>query len=98
MINKINEYDFLEAFKALRPDNFTTKGLKSLFEYLEDLEDDTGTTIELDVIALCCDYLEYESLEEFQNDYGKDYKTLEDIQETTTVIEVDDNRFIIQAF
>ena len=98
MISKINEYDFLEAFKALRPDNFTTKGLTSLFEYLESLEDDIGTSIELDVIALCCDYAEYESLEEFQEDYGTDYKTLGDIQETTTVIEVDDNRFIIQAF
>ena len=98
MINKINEYDFLEAFKALRPENFTTKGLTSLFKYLESLEDDTGISIELDVIALCCDYAEYESLAEFQEHYGTDYKTLEDIQETTTVIEVDDNRFIIQAF
>ena len=53
---------------AIRPDNFSYAGLKALFEHLESYEDDTGEEIELDVIALCCDYSEM-TLEEIINDY-----------------------------
>jgi hypothetical protein len=62
------------------------------------LEDDLGQPIELDVIALCCEYTEYDNLEEFQADYNEDYETIEDIQNATTVIMIDDDSFIIQQF
>ena len=99
MIRTINEYDFIDAFKKMgRIDNFSNSGLVALYEYLEMLEDDTGQTIELDVIALCCEYAEYDNLEEFQADYGEDYETIGDIESDTTVIMIDDDSFIIQQF
>ena len=99
MIRTINEYDFIDAFKKMgREDNFSYNGLVALYEYLEMLEDDLGQEIELDVIALCCEYTEYDNLEEFQADYGEDYETIEDIQNATTVIMIDDDSFIIQQF
>ena len=81
-----------------RTDNFSFKGLVALYEYLEMLGEDTGQPIELDVIALCCEYAEYDNLKEFQADYGEDYETIEDIQNATTVIMIDDDSFIIQQF
>lgn len=48
--------------------NFSYRGLDVLFEYLEDLEQDLGEQIELDVIALCCDYREL-TLSELWSDY-----------------------------
>jgi predicted ArsR family transcriptional regulator len=55
----VNRYDFKRAFAdAGRKDQFSYDGLKALFEYLEQLEQDTGEELELDVIALCCDYSE----------------------------------------
>ena len=57
----INEYTFEEAFRAIRPDNFSYQGLQALYEYLAELSDDIGEDIELDVIAICCDYREYDS-------------------------------------
>ena len=49
---------FESAFRDYnRLDNFPT-GLRALFEYLEEFEDSMGEEIELDVIALCCDYHE----------------------------------------
>ena len=44
--------------------NFTYEGKRALFDYLENLEEDTGTEIELDTIALCCEYSEYSNLKE----------------------------------
>lgn len=50
---------FRDTFRAYeRMDNFSYEGAKALFEYLEQYEEDTGEELELDVIALCCDYVE----------------------------------------
>ena len=98
MKQSINEYDFLKAFKECRPNNFSRAGLFALYDYLEELYADTGEEIELDVIALCCEYAEYDSLAEFREDYGEDYNTMQDIEYHTTVIMIDDESFIIQQF
>ena len=98
MFQHIDKYDFIRAFEQVRPDNFSRAGLSALYDYLEQYEEDTDEQIELDVIALCCDYAEYESLEEFQEDYSEDYESIEDIESETTVITVDDDGFIILQF
>jgi len=98
MFQHISEYDFIRAFEQVRPDNFSRAGLSALYEYFEQLEEDIGNPIELDVIAICCEYAEYESLEEFQEDYSEDYESIEDIESETTVITVDDDGFIILQF
>ena len=98
MIQTINEYQFSDAFHKLgRGEQFSYEGLKALYEYLEEYE--TGEQqIELDVISLCCEYAEYKSLKEFQEDYNQDYKSLGDIMDRTQVIMIDDTSFIIQQF
>ena len=99
MIRTINEYDFIDAFKKMgRENNFSYDGLIALYEELEMVENDIGKPIELDVIALCCEFTEYNNLDEFQADYGDEYETIEDIQNATTVIMIDDDSFIIQQF
>ena len=96
----INEYQFEQAFRdAGRGDNFSYAGLQALFEYLQSYEDDGGEEIELDVIALCCEFTEYEDIEEFQANYGEDYETIEDIEYHTLVIPIaGTDGFIIQDF
>jgi hypothetical protein len=99
MIQTITKSDFTSAFHKMgRGDNFTYGGLIALYDYLEDCEDSTGEQIELDVIAFCCEYSEYDSLAEFQQDYGEDYQSIEEIEHATQVIMIDDTSFIIQAF
>ena len=96
----ITESQFINAFKSwdTYKNQFSYEGLKALYNYLEELGDDIGEQIELDVIALCCEYSEYDSFKEFQEAYGVDYGSLEKVQEYTTVIKIDDNKFIIQQF
>ena len=99
MKTTINNYQFHRAFEQIRPNNFSYVGLNALFDYLEQYEKDCGEELELDVDALCCDFTEYENLEEYQNAYNaEDYETIEDIEYCTTVIRVGDDGFIIQNF
>jgi len=58
MKNTINLYDFRDAFMQIRPDNFSYQGLEILFEWLEEYEESTGEEIDLDVIAICCEWSE----------------------------------------
>jgi len=99
MKQSVNMYDFERAFKRFERDNFSYDGLKALFEYLEDYEEDTGEEVELDVIALCCDYMEYDSLKEYNDDYGTKYSEIDAIQNDTTLIKIDGlSSFIIQQY
>jgi len=100
MKKTINYYDFRTEFREFgREEQFTRQGLKSLFDYLEELSEDCGIEIELDVIALCCEFVEYDSLEDFHREYDKDdYPTLEVLRDHTQVIEIDNESFIISAF
>jgi len=99
MINTVNEYDFIQAFNNMgRGDQFSYEGLKALFAWIEEYEEGSDTQMELDVIALCCDFTEYDNLEAFQSEYGEEYETLEDIENNTILIPVNKEAFIIQAF
>jgi len=46
---------FRDAFKQVGRNDFSYEGLGSLYDYLEQYEDNTGEEIELDVLAICCD-------------------------------------------
>jgi len=82
-----------------RENQFSYKGKKALFEYLEQYEEETSEQLELDLIALCCEFSEFENLEEFQNAFSNEYKNLEDIENETTVIYIESSEsFIIQNF
>ncbi len=96
MKTTVSKSDFRDAFQQMnRGDNFTYDGLGALYDLLEG----TGTEQELDVIAYCCEFTEYENLEEFHADYDKDdYATIEDIENNTLVVRIDDESFIVQDF
>lgn len=99
MFIDVSEGMFIDEFHAMgRGHHFSIEGLRALFEYLEELEGDTGAPIELDVIALCCEFTEYASFEEFKSENGDDYESWECVRDITTVIDVDDNCKIIHGF
>ena len=97
MKQNVSKSTFMDSFK-IRKDNFSYEGLNTLYDYLIDLELDMDKETELDVIAICCDYSEYKDLKEFQANYGKEYKTIKDIENETQVIPVGKKGFIIQNF
>lgn len=71
MKQTVSASDFIDAFRAYdRQDQFSYDGLHALFEYLEGIESDTGTEMELDVVALCCDFTEHASAKEAAQEHG----------------------------
>lgn len=113
MKSAVNFYDFERAFRDHdRHDQLGGyAGLKALFEYLEQYEDDCGEEIELDVVALCCDYTQYDSAsdaakecitgwerEEGEDDDDFEERALEELRDHTQVIEYGNGKVIIQCF
>lgn len=59
MFTRVTLSDFRDAFRSNgRKDQFSYDGLRVIFDYMEELEDSIGESIELDVVAICCDYAE----------------------------------------
>ena len=96
MYKDINFNNFCDGFPDSYKDNFSYEGKKALFDYLEEYEDGTGEKMEFDPIALCCEYDEYADFEELQGNYN--VENMEDLENHTTVIKIDDNSFIIQKY
>jgi hypothetical protein len=70
MIKTISLFDFRQEFKQCnRSDNFSYEGLEVLFDYLESLEFDRDTPLELDVIEFCCEFSE-DTWENIANSYS----------------------------
>ena len=70
MKQTINLYQFRDAFQRMdRADAFSYEGLEILFRGLEEFEEDTNQEMELDVIELCCDYVEMH-INEIIESYG----------------------------
>ncbi len=99
LVKKVHFNDFLKEFKEYgRGDSFSYEGKKALFEYLNELGDDIGEPIELDIIGICCEFSEFKNLKEFNNYYNYDLDSIEDIYYYTIVIPIDEKSFIIQDF
>lgn len=88
---------FREAFKRCGLEKqFSYDGQGALFNHLQELEDETGEGIELDAIALCCDYTE-STIDEAPDETGVD--GMQDLRESTDVIEIPGtDRIIYQNF
>ena len=88
MKQTINSYEFIEAFRTHgRQTQFSYDGLRALFEYLEEMEDGMGGGMELDVIALCCDYSEFTSAKEAATEYGMTAEDDKDEQDEDAIEE-----------
>ena len=71
IIQSVSVSDFRDAFRLMgRQDSFSYTALGALFDYHDDLSDDLGEPWELDVIAICCDWSEYDSALEAAGEYG----------------------------
>ena len=109
MKQTINSCDFVDAFRAHgRQNQFSYDGLHALFDYLEEMEDAMGEEMELDVIALCCDFSEFANPMEAATEHGweADPNADEDengdaaldwLQDHTSVIP-HDSGIIVQSF
>ena len=108
IIQTINTHgQFADAFVRMgRGDQFTYSALGALFNFYDDFEGD----VELDPIAICCDWSEYSSALEAAIDFGyedNDEDLLDDMQEAlamdwlndhTVVLTADNGSVVVESF
>jgi hypothetical protein len=105
MIQTVTLHDFRSAFKnAGRDTQFSFDAQRLLFDYFEQVEEDTGEQIELDIIAICCEYTE-ENVLNVAEYYNIDIEgipedevlqvVLDFIQEATSVVGVTVDKKIV---
>lgn len=67
----VTQYSFIESFRACgRENQFSYPAMCALFAHLERWEEDTDTELELDPIAICCEWAEYPSALVAAKEYG----------------------------
>jgi hypothetical protein len=101
----VSEYQFVDSFRACgRETQFSVPARRALFEHFENIEQWTDTDIELDPIAVCCEWAEYPSALAAAKDFGfqegidsKEESALEWLQNRTQVIEFEGG-LVIQQF
>jgi len=76
MKTTLNTYEITDALTNDENAAWSYNGAKALAEYLEDYEEECGIELELDVVALRCEFTEYASLEDWLMEYYG--KTLEE--------------------
>lgn len=78
MINTVTKYDFRQAFLSsdTYKNNFSYNGLTALFNYLDELDEETGHQTEFDLVAIACTYSEL-TLDEIRDSY-EDAEDLDD--------------------
>jgi len=61
--------DIAHALKNDYNANWSWAGARALAEYLEEYEESAGEEMELDVVAIRCDFSEYSSLQDWAIEY-----------------------------
>ena len=76
MKNTLTTYEIAEKLIADENANWSRAGAFALAEYLEQYEEECEIELELDVVALRCDYSEFNSLQDWLTEYyGFDLQT-----------------------
>ena len=76
---------------------WTRSGAYALADYLQELENDTGEEMDLDVVAIRCDFSEYPSAAEAAGEYGwsADETEFDDANESAALSWLNDRTFVI---
>lgn len=93
-------FDFCDEFnRAGRKDQFSYGGKRALYDYIIEMAEASDLPFELDVVALCAWYAEYDGIEGFHEDYDPDeYPDIESIEQKATVMRVGKTGFIVEQF
>ena len=97
MKQTMNEFDFKNEFKKIRPENFSYEGLTVLYDHLIQYEENTDQELEFDPIAYCCEYTEFDSFEDVKKNY--DVEDLEHLEQNTIVLKIPNSeKLVIQNY
>ena len=97
IIQTVNKSQFIDNLLADDYASWTYEDAGALFDYYEQFSDDTGEDVELDRVALRCEWTRADSIDEVIENYD-DIESLEDLEDRTQVIEHEGGVLLFIAF
>jgi len=112
MKKTLTHYEAANEIYEVYDHQFSYAAAHALAEYYEDLEEEIGEEMEIDPVAIACDWMECADKKELLVAYGyvlnedwaledQDAKTeavLDYLRDNTTVIELNSGGYIVKAF
>ena len=112
IVQTLTKSSFIDAFKqSSRKDQFSYEALGEIFEYMEEYSANTGESIELDIVSICCEWSESHwsdiareysiDLNDFADDEDDDERiqaVYETISEQTTMLDLGNGNFVFVQF
>jgi|GEM_PF-6433666 len=102
MKTTLNTYEVANILLADEFANWTREEAFALAEYYEQLEEDWGEEIDLDVVAIRCEWNSYSNMQEVRDNYpscpADDEDALEWLYDCAQVIVVDDEALLVTEF
>lgn len=92
MYQIIDKHTFIDELLSDEYANWSYDGAEKIYEYLTDLEEETGDNFQFDRVAIRCEFTEYENYKELARDYGKEYAEHSDI---LAILECDNGHVIV---
>lgn len=85
--------------------NWTLDGARTLAEWYEELECDSDEEMEFDRVAIRCQWNEFDSFAEIREHYKKssnekytDEEFLEWLEDESTILKLENNRYLVYQF
>ena len=106
---EVTQYSFIDAFKrSSRKDQFSHEALEAIYECLEYYSHDSGEDVELDIVAICCEWAEM-TWQDVVQSYGLELSfcdtdeeridaVKEYLQDETTSYHLSDDSFVFVQF
>ena len=101
LVESVGLYDFMRRFEQspTYSNSFSYQALQALHNWYEELADSIGEDIQFDYVGICCDWSEYEKEELNQiTILGYGLKNLEELEEATYVIKLDNGNVLVHEF
>ena len=98
IIQTVNKNQFIDNLLADDFASWTYEDAEALFDYYEELSEDLGEDVELDRVALRCEWTKADSIDEVMEEY--DYiNSMEDLVDNSfAVLEHEGGVLLYQAF
>ena len=97
IIQTVNKSQFIDNLLADDYASWTIEDAGALFDYYEQFSDDMGEDVELDRVALRCEWTRADSIDEVIEDYDC-IEDLEDLIQRAEVIEHEGGVLLFTAF
>ena len=109
IVQTLDKYSFVRAFEeSSRKDQFSHEALEVIYECLEYYSHDSGEDVELDIVAVCCEWAEM-TWQDVVQSYGLDLSfcdtdeeridaVKEYLRDQTTSFHLSDDSFVFVSF